>query len=408
MAADYAGTSNVNLLRPLGQFGSRHKHQAASAAYPKTSLNDPIQELLYRARGRSDSHTHCGGGARDRATALLSRGGHAPRVGVQGHRDGVVDGCAAAHHPVAIVDATLAYLKEGDELCEYDIPPWYRGFGGEIRRRDAALHPPDGSGGGDDDGGGGDDDAAAATGIKNIKKKSRPSSYLVRGAYHWDGGDVHVTEVPPHREVEAYKEDWIKADIASEVYAGVNNVDESVHIVLKKCILTRDEDITGKLGLERNVSYNNMHLLNGSGTLTRYDNIWEIIRDHASLRLDAYRRRIAHDVTVLERKVLIARNRAAFIHKHITRELDLREYADDEEAGRRLVEAGMDAVDGGYDYLLDMKMRSLTVKRHTELQHETRRLETELEARRSSLPESEWETELMALRAALVADARYA
>lgn len=370
MAADYTGTSNINLLRPLGQFGTRYKHMAASAAYPKVSLNDPIQDMLF-PRADDPILTH------------IIEEGHTvepemyyPIIAmplVMGSK-GIATGWSTdipQHHPVHVIDATLSYLTGATECT---ISPWYRGFDGDI--------------------------------VANVEG-DEIKSYTVRGRYEWKGSDLHVTEVPPHREVEAYKEDWIKAEIANDVVPSDGNLDEKVHVVLKGCTLPKDTELFTKLGIEKRIGYSNMHLLNGEGKLTRYDNVWDIICDHASLRLSAYTSRIAHTIMVLERKLTIARNKALFIELTIMGKIDLRHVKDDEEAFKILSEHNLDMISGSYDYLLDMKMRSLTVERSTKLQEEADAVAKELEVAYTLTPEQEWTRELKELRATLLRDERY-
>lgn len=372
MAADYTGTANINLLRPLGQFGTRYKHMAASAAYPKVSLNDPIQEMLF-PRADDPILTH------------VVEEGHAvepemyyPIIAmplVMGSK-GIATGWSTEvpqHHPVHVVDATLSYLSGTTEGCT-PLAPWYRGFGGDI--------------------------------FPNIEG-DQIKSYTVRGRYEWKGADLHVTEVPPHREVEAYKEDWIKAEIANDVVPSDGNLDEKVHVVLKGCTLPKDTELFAKLGIEKRIAYTNMHLLNATGKLTRYDSVWDIIRDHAALRLSAYTSRIAHTINVLERKLTMARNKALFVELNVMGKIDLRHVQNDEEARKILAEQGLDELSGSYDYLLDMKMRSLTVERSTKLQEEADAVEKELEVAYTLTPEQEWKRELTELRAVLVNDNRY-
>lgn len=375
MAADYTGTANVNLLRPLGQFGTRYKHMAASAAYPKVSLNDPIQEIIFP---RAD----------DPILVHVVEEGHAvePQMYypilamplVLGSK-GIATGWSTEipqHNPIHVIDATLAYLAGATECT---IAPWYRGFGGDV--------------------------------LPNITMedgKEVVSSYTVRGRYTWKGADLHVTEVPPHREVEAYREDWLKAEIANDVIPAEGNLDEKVHIILKGCTLSRDADLYAKLGLERRVAYTNMHLLNAQGKLTRYYNAWQIIRDHAEVRLEAYARRIAHTISVLERKLMVARNRAAFIKLNVDGTIDLRNVENDAGASSQLSHHNLQMVDGSYDYLLDMKMRFLTVERSAQLMEEAHSIHMELLAARTRTPETEWTRELTELRVVMMCDERYA
>lgn len=368
MAADYAGTSNINLLKPLGQFGTRYKHAAASAAYPKIALNDPIQNLLYPSADDSILDHIVEEGLTIEPRTYYPIVAMPLVLGTKGIATGWSTDIPQ-HHPLDVVNMTLAHLDGAETLPS--VLPWYRGFDGSVLRLS-------------------------------------DTSFAVRGTYHWEGNDLHVTEVPPHREVEAYKDDWIKHEFASEVFAGAKNVDEKVHIILSGCTLSREEDLTAKLGLEARGGYGNMHLLDEKGLLCKYESVDDIVRAHATMRVHAYRRRIAHAISVLERRLVVARNKATFIELVVTGRIDLRRCEDDDAAHVALHDVELDEVDGTYEYLLEMNMRNLTVERSARLRAQVTTLEGELEATRALVPEDEWRRELTLLRTELERDPSYA
>lgn len=367
MAANYAGTSNVNLLVPLGQFGTRHNHTAASAAYPKTLLNDPVQALLYPPCDDPILVPLVDEGQEVEPALFFPIVAMPLVLGCRGIATGWSTD-VPPHNPIDVIDATLAYVRDGSFVA---MTPWFRGFHGTIV----------------DEGNG---------------------SFIVRGLYHWDGNDVHVTEVPPQREVEAYKEDWVRDNIASDVFSGANNVDESVHVVLRNCTLSRDEDLCKRLHLERRVAYTNMHLLDEDGVLRRYSSPIEILRAHARVRMAAYERRILHLIAKAERELVRARNRALFIECVLDGRLVVSTFATDDEVSIACVELGLAALDGGHAYLLDMPMRSLTQGRVHTLMDVAQRAEAELERLGTLTATSEWTRELQLARSFLVEDVRYA
>ena len=117
-----------------------------------------------------------------------------------------------------------------------------------------------------------------------------------------------MTELPPFREVEAYKEDWLKAGHTDEIETG--GTDETIHLVLRRCALPRGDDPRRALGMIKRVGYGNMHLLDASGRLAKYATPECILRDHAALRLPLYERRLRHEVEACERDLRVAEARA--------------------------------------------------------------------------------------------------
>jgi DNA topoisomerase-2 len=337
------------------------------------SLNDPIQEMIF-PRADDPILTHVVEEGNTVEPEL-----YFPIIAmplVLGSR-GIATGWSTEippHHPIHVIDATLSYMDGGTECT---LSPWYRGFGGDI-------HP----------------NLDGAT-------NDMTTSYTVRGRYEWNGSDRYVTEVPPNREVEAYKEDWIRGEFASDVVPGDGNLDERVEVVLRNCTLPRNEPLFSKLGIERRISYTNMHLLNFEGRLIHYDTVWDIIRDHATLRRRAYERRIEHTISVLERKLMIARNRATFITLTTSGSIDLRRAENDDDAFQTLSSHGLDTVDASYDYLLNMSMRHLTIERSARLTEDAVRMEKELQDARALTVDGEWRRELHLLRGVLEDDVRY-
>lgn len=365
MAADYAGTSNVNLLLPLGQFGTRHKHAAASAAYPKVALNDPVQALLYRREDDALLPRVVDEGERVEPTRYVPVVAAVLLFGARGIATGWSTD-VPQYHPVAVVDATLALL-DGAALPE--LAPWYRGFGGRVVA--------DGEG-----------------------------AFLVHGACAWEGDDLHVTEVPPFREVEAYKEDWSK--FADEIVPGPDHTDERVHLVLRKC--TAPRDAVDPLKMTKRVALTNMHLLDAEGRLVRYAHPHAVLRAHAEVRLAAYAARLAHDVAKCETDLVVADAKARFLTLSLDDAFVMRAHATvaDAEAACRALALPEHPDEGGYLYLLRMESLALVRENLTRFRARADALRASLADLRARTPRDVWRAECAALRVHLVADPRYA
>jgi DNA topoisomerase-2 len=365
MAADYAGTSNVNLLNPKGQFGTRHNHTAASAAYPCVTLNAPVHAALFPPED----------------DAVL------PRVVDEGKEvepvvyapvlaapllfgaNGIATGWSTnvpMYNPKEVVEATKKWLS-GEDLPA--LTPFYRGFKGEVVKVD-------------------------------------DTTFLLRGACEWKGADLHVTDLPPPRESDAYKEDWIKAEVApGGVFIGEHHTDEVVHYVLKQCILKTDDPVK-ELGMERKISTSNMHLLDADGRLKKYADPREILVDHAHVRLQVYEARLRHLIVEGERAARLATNRATYVSLCVEGRLVPASYADAAAADAACAEVGLDRVDGSYDYLHGMSISSLHQSKVAALRTTAATKTQEVEALRSKTPKDLWRSDLERLSAVFATDAR--
>lgn len=357
MAADYAGTGNLNLLMPNGQFGIRHKHTAASAAYPKTCLNEPLHKLLFppvddviltyvEDEGiEVEPHFYC-----PIICTALCFGTH-----------GIATGWStdlAQYNPKDVLSCTLKHL-EGEEL--EPLVPYFRGFRGEIVADDV-------------------------------------SSFFVRGIVEVKGDFIHVHDVPPMRETEAYKEDWIEA--GHTVTKGDNYTDNVVHWIVKPC-----KPLTNPLkdlGLEKKISLNNMHLLGPGGKIKKYHTPHEILKDHAITRLSLYEKRLFHQEEVCKMDLHLISNKVAYIQAWLDKKFDTRWYEGDEECIAAMQALNLQSNDkDSYDYLLDMPTKALNKERVQKLKDEESKKREVLARIQSMTPTVAWKEDLEALRAVL-------
>lgn len=369
MAADYAGTSNVNLFVPLGQFGTRFKHQAASAAYPLIALNAPLESLLVPPADDPILVHKVDEGY------TVEPEVYTPVIAmalVQGAR-GIATGWSTdvpQFHPNDVIDASLALL---DEKPLPSLVPWYRGFTGPIVA--------DGEG-----------------------------QFTVSGVVEWIGNDLHVHEVPPFREVESFKDEWHKTGLTDkEIHIGERGTDEIVHLILKDCTVSRTNTLK-ELGLVKKIGYNNMHLLNSMGILTKYENPYEILRAHAAVRISAYERRIAHEIAVCEKDVIVAEAKMRFIQHNIDGTFVMKTFADATEAGEgcRVLQLPEHPVEGGFSFLLNMTQVSLVTKNVDKFRAKAQEMRDELARLRSLTPGGVWREELSRLKDEFAKDPRYA
>jgi DNA topoisomerase-2 len=365
MAADYVGAGNVNLLVPLGQFGTRHSHEAASAAYPQTHLNCPLHSLIYPV-------------ADDAALKYVNDEGHTvqPTIfvpiismalcfGGKGIAVGWSTDCPC-YNPIDVVKAAEA-IVDGTDMPA--LHPFYRGFEGDV------IPQQDGT-------------------------------YIVRGKCHYVGNDLHVTEVPPFKETDAYKEDWLKHDDLAPggIQVMDGHTDEKVHLVLKGCKVMVDP--ISQLGLEKRLTFNNVYLLNEDGRVKKYTSPYEVVHDHAKMRLALYAKRLEHQRKECEEELEVMKCKAAFILKVIDGSFVMKDHDDDDAASATLSEMPEFANVSVHSTLLKMPGNSQTRKKVDELVANARKKEEELSELYRMTAETTWKKELLQLKEELMKDSR--
>ena len=167
MAQNFVGSNNINLLLPIGQFGSRAMggKDSASARYIFTNLNK-VTRQLFNVNDLPLMNYLIEEGQKIEPTWYLPI---IPLVLVNG-TEGIGTGWSTeipCFNPHDIVNSIKNKITKGKFT---EIYPWYKGFTG------------------------------------TIEKKEDNSSFYVNGKYYWDENDIlHITEIPLQKWTKDYK-----------------------------------------------------------------------------------------------------------------------------------------------------------------------------------------------------------
>jgi DNA topoisomerase-2 len=395
MAQNFVGSNNINLFLPNGQFGTRVQggKDSASERYIFTQLNK-ITRYIFPQQD-------------DSILKYLEDDGFpvepvfyspiVPMILVNG-TTGIGTGFSTdipSYNPLQIMDYLEAKLdcKEGEYTQEW--APYYEGFQGTIEKVDS------GSG--------------------NAK-------YLIRGKYHKVSTDtICVTElpvgfwtqnfkelledliVPPEdKEKEKEKSGGKKSlPIVKEYVNNSNDISIQFTITFQKGQLdileaTKTGDINGVEKLLKLVSVcttSNMHLFGADEKLKKYDNVVDIIDDYYTTRLAMYGVRKDKMLEILEKELLILRNKTRYIKENIDGTIDLRKKTKEEI--RKLLQCKKYDLlkdDEDYKYLVKMPMDSVSEEKRTELMKEHENKETEFNTLKNTTIVELWSKELKTLR----------
>jgi DNA topoisomerase-2 len=131
MANNYAGTNNMNLLIPSGQFGSRLTKEAASGRYILTKFSENFRKL-YKKEDDSILENILVDGEKIEPKFYIPL---LPMVLVNGAQGtGTGHACLIMnYHPEAVRDACLKVVL-GKKLPMNTLVPWFNGFSGDVER----------------------------------------------------------------------------------------------------------------------------------------------------------------------------------------------------------------------------------------------------------------------------------
>ena len=378
LAQNFVGSNNINLLEPVGQFGTRLQggKDAASPRYIFTHLSQ-FARLLYREED-------------DALLNFLNDDGQPiepewylpiiPMVLVNGG-EGIGTGWSTFipnYNPLDIV-SNLKRLINGEQPEE--MHPWYNGFNGEISLQS-------------------------------------PGKYLVKGKWNRINDQmIEVTELPIGSWTQTYKEMLEEMMNSTEGKPAEikdfteYHTDTAVHfrITIPKETSLNDSEIEKKFKLTSTINIGNLVTFDRSGRIHKYSDPLTILSDFYDTRLDYYHKRKEHLVSVLERTWTILDSKARFIRQVISGEIVVakrtkeniisqivaNQYFNTATTSAKGSEEGdVSASFGGFEYLLSMPIHSLSSERISKLEEERKGKELELKNLLAKTPKDLWLADL--------------
>jgi len=402
MAQSYVGSNNVNLLYPSGQYGTRRMggKDHASARYIFTRL-----EKIARAIFHPDD---------DALLNYLNDDGYSiepdyympviPLVLVNG-TDGIGTGYSSTvlNHDPRDVIANLKKMINGED--PESIHPCYFGFKGEIiigdnegkytitgkieRKDDTTLQ------------------------ISELPIKTWTHDYKSFLEEMMTGTDKSPGEI------NDFKEHHTDTSVAFTITASKENID---------AFEKSKNGLEGKFKLSKALSSTNMTLFDVDGKIQKYKSTVDILRTFFTHRLDFYVKRKNMLLEKMKKELKILSNKERFIEEVCAGDLvvnnrkkadllyelsergydlfpkdDAKTAEEDDEEDEIMEETSSDVeLAKGYEYLLGLKLWTLTFERAKDIHHQKGKKEAEVAALESTTPESIWLSDLDELDTALV------
>ncbi len=351
MAQDFVGSNNINLLAPIGQFGSRLMggKDAASARYIHTHLQ-PIVDVLFRKEDEAILENIEDDGL------IVEPETYWPVVPLL-----AINGCVGIgtgfstdvppHNPAEIVKLIRERLSgERETLEDVELKPWWFGFRGPV-------------------------------------VKQGDTTWVTKGLYTFDD-DKHtitVTELPVGtwtKDYKAYLDELVTADAekgpdaarSDEGKLVLKGFDDLYNDVEVKFVLYLDHDyyedakadtdeFEKRFRLTSSWRTSNMVCFDTNHQITKYNTVGDMLEAWIEPRLDAYEARRQHEIARLQAEAKEADAKARFIRAVLEGTIELRR-ASDEEIVAAMKSHDLpalndmehaDSVDA-YEYLLRMRM----------------------------------------------------
>ena len=349
LANDYVGSNNINLLEPCGQFGTRLMggKDASQTRYIFTKLTKDARKI-YDPRD-------------DAILNYLDDDGHPiepdfymptlPMVLVNG-TEGIGTGFSCYVPPFNPEDikANIKRILTGEDIVP--MRPWFRGFKGVVHKEE--------------------------------------DTWMMEGVWNWSRNNIVVTELPPGRWTQDYKE-YLDTLVDKKLIGGYtnNSTTEDVHFEIMEYA---GKDLLKDLKLRKTFRVSNMHLFHPTKGIHKYTSPEEILEDFVELRLEHYKKRKAHLIDVLEKRAVMCDHKSKFVSMVIEGELVVfkRKKADLEEEMSPI----FPKIDGNWDYLLNTKTVEYTEERVRALMDEAKQAKEDLEKMVKTSHVTMWKTDI--------------
>jgi len=318
MAQDFVGSNTYNLLSPIGQFGTRLMggKDAASSRYIFTKLSKWGTQLFDDIDDNILNYLDDDGMKIEPEyyvpiiPLILVNGGEGIGTGYSSF--------VPCYNPKDIVENMKRCIND-EELK--DLHPWYPNFKGTI-------------------------------------EKQKDSGYTTTGV--WKRGKqpnvIEISELPIGKWTSDYK-DYLDSILDTKIEHFENHSTETeVRFMIKMKEYNFDPKI---LKLTTNLSISNMHLFSHNGKIKKYKSPNEIIEEFTDIRLDYFEKRKNYVLKTLKNELVVLSNKVRFI-THIVDKTLVIFNKPKTEISEELLSLNFDQIDDSFDYLLNMKIYSLT------------------------------------------------
>lgn len=367
MAQNFVGSNNINLLEPIGQYGTRIQggKDSSSPRYIFTKLA-PVTRVLFNEHDSAllDYLDDDGMSIEPKYYIPLI-----PMVLVNGS-EGIGTGYSTTipcYNPDDII-ANLKRLIDSNGTAELkEMIPWYKGFKGTIVKDSM--------------------DRYITTGVwKRINQTT-----------------IKITELPVGKWTQTYKEFLEVLTESNEIIDYKNDSDDTIvdfRVSMQKSVidsLIETGEVVKKLKLTTCLNTSNMHVFDADCKIRKVSSPEEIIFRFYRVRLGHFHRRKHHLVDELTKEYQLLESKIKFIKLVIDKTITVFNQPKEHIIEQIQKVGDLVKINDSWDYLLDMKIWTLTLEKINQLEAKAKGLSTELKTLKGTTIEHMWNSELLSL-----------
>ena len=350
LANDFMGSNNINLLEPCGQFGTRLMggKDASQTRYIFTRLTSEARKLFDPKDDAILNYLDDDGRSIEPDFYMPTL----PMILVNGS-EGIGTGFSCYVPPFNPKDIrdNITNVLNGKSIQK--MKPWFRGFKGKVFEQD--------------------DD-----------------SWMTQGVWTAIGRTVKVTELPPGRWTQDYKE-HLDTLIEKKIISGFtnNSTTENVDFLIQDY---SGKDAVKDLKLQKTVRITNMHLFHPTKGIHKYQSPELILKDFIELRYEYYKKRKEHLIKVLEAKAQMCDYKSRFVSMVINGDIIV--FRRKKQELENQLSGLFPQIGGTYDYLLNIRTVQYTDESVRELLKESEQAKRDLEIMKSTTAMDMWKNDI--------------
>lgn len=327
LAQNFVGSNNMNLLEPVGQFGTRllGGKDASSPRYIFTHLSNDFKKLFNEDDNNVLDYLEEDGDPIEPTFYVPTL----PLILING-ACGIGTGFSCdvpCFNPEDIKKRLMDLVIDEDA----DIPemtPWYKGFTGTIR-------------------------------------KIETNKWITQGKYIVKGNVINVTELPIGTWTDDYKTFLDKLETEGIIFSYTNESTETSVNFTIKCPLenviewTQNNEILKKLKLISHLSANNMYVFNEKNEIVKMESPEEIIFHFWTIRNKYYIKRQKYICDKLSNELNVLNAKIKFVTDIIEDKIIVFKQTM-EFIVSQLEKSGYPKISNSYEYLTNMKIHSFS------------------------------------------------
>ena len=350
LANDFMGSNNINLLEPCGQFGTRLMggKDASQTRYIFTRLTSEARKLFDPRDDAILNYLDDDGRSIEPDFYMPTL----PMILVNGS-EGIGTGFSCYVPPFNPKDIrdNITNVLNGKSIQK--MKPWFRGFKGEIFEQD--------------------DD-----------------SWVTQGVWSSIGRTVKVTELPPGRWTQDYKE-HLDTLVEKKIIGSFtnNSTTENVDFLIQDY---NGSDAVKDLKLQKTLRTTNMHLFHPTKGIHKYQSPELILKDFIELRYEYYKKRKEHLIKVLETKAQMCEYKSRFVTMVINGDIIV--FRRKKQELENQLSGLFPQIGGTYDYLLNIRTVQYTDESVRELLKESEQAKRDLEIMKSTTAMNMWKNDI--------------